>query len=122
MYKELEKERWKEYESNWKREKREALEQLGLKKEDIRRLREEKEVQEVIQKLEDSLLRNRKEERGKSIADSKYNEVYKRIKTMRTPIYLTGKLKMRQWKAEADKAVWKRERNSRTYENTWESR
>ena len=71
----------------------------------------------MIQKLEDSLLRNRKEE---SIAESKCNEVYKRINDNET--YLTGKLKKNKrrmiarfrcgnefrggkcWKAEADKA------------------
>ena len=87
----------------------------------MKRLKEEKEAQEVIQKLEDSLLRNRKEERDKSIAESKCNEVYKRIKTTRTPTYLIGKLKNKRhmiarfkcgnefrgrkyWKAEADNA------------------
>ena len=88
------------------------------------------------------MLRNRNEERGKRIADSKYNEVYNRIKTTRTPIHLTGELKKDKrrmiarfrcgnefrggiyWKAEADKARrWRTERNGRTCnENTWESR
>jgi len=90
--KEIEKRRESGEESKWEKKRRRILEEADMcvGKEELEKKREEGET-EISEKIMERIEEREKEERKRKTEESRYNDIYKKIRTEGLPNYLKGK-------------------------------
>lgn len=88
--KELERSGRSSEESKWEKGRREVMKK-EINKEELREKRENVEAKEIVQEIMERIGKKEKEERRRKIEESKYNEIYKNIRTEELPAYLRGR-------------------------------
>ena len=79
--------------NKWKEKRRKALEKAEANREEIRRMREEEEVEKIVREMLERIRRKEEDERRKKIEEFKYNTKYKDVMTEEMPRYLQGRKK-----------------------------
>lgn len=74
----------------WEKKRRRILEEIDIDKKKLKKKREEGEA-EISEKTMERIEERGKEERSRKTEESRYNDIYKKIKTDAVPKYLKGK-------------------------------
>jgi len=82
--------------SRWEKKRGEELGKMKVSEESRRKRREEGETMELIRLMIGDVKKREREERVRKIRESKYNDVYKEIRTEKIPGYLRGRRKKKE--------------------------